>query len=296
MKQEVLKAYAVTPNQVTMLLVCTDGQIRPFNITSGHPNFERIREQVIDGDAEGLEELCNISKAVVTWGNGKVTVVDGEVLYNGTSLHNSLTHRILDAIDDGEDSTHLINFLENLQNNPSMVAREELYDFLSGNNLPFTPDGYFVAYKRVKNNFHDIYTGSMDNSPGKVVEMDRRDVDDNRENTCSKGLHFASLEYARDHYGCGSGNRMVVVKINPADVVSIPTDYNRQKGRAAKYEVIGEIALDKLYQKDYLESMSVLHSDGYDHTKETLDEFVDRKSNASQQPRDSRGRFTKKSC
>jgi hypothetical protein len=33
----------------------------------------------------------------------------------------------------------------------------------------------------------------------------------------------------------------VIVKINPRDVVSIPTDYNNAKGRACRYEVIGEV-------------------------------------------------------
>jgi hypothetical protein len=33
----------------------------------------------------------------------------------------------------------------------------------------------------------------------------------------------------------------VIVKINPRDVVSIPSDYNDAKGRACRYEVIGEV-------------------------------------------------------
>ena len=33
----------------------------------------------------------------------------------------------------------------------------------------------------------------------------------------------------------------MILKINPADVVSIPSDYNNSKGRACRYEVIGEI-------------------------------------------------------
>jgi hypothetical protein len=33
----------------------------------------------------------------------------------------------------------------------------------------------------------------------------------------------------------------MLVKVNPADVVSIPSDYNNAKGRAWKYEVVGEM-------------------------------------------------------
>jgi hypothetical protein len=40
------------------------------------------------------------------------------------------------------------------------------------------------------------------------------------------------------------GDRTVIVKINPADVVSIPSDYNDAKGRACRYEVVGEVGVN----------------------------------------------------
>jgi hypothetical protein len=81
----------------------------------------------------------------------------------------------------------------------------------------------------------------MDNSPGRVVEMERNKVDDNKDQTCSTGLHFCGLSYL-GHFG-GSDSRIVIVKINPRDVVSIPSDYNGAKGRACRYEVIGEMGV-----------------------------------------------------
>jgi len=44
-----------------------------------------------------------------------------------------------------------------------------------------------------------------------------------------------------NHFG---GERIVIVKINPADVVSIPSDYNDAKGRTCRYEVIGELGVE----------------------------------------------------
>jgi hypothetical protein len=70
--------------------------------------------------------------------------------------------------------------------------------------------------------------------------MERFDVDDNKDNTCSTGLHFCSQSYL----SCFGGERTVIVKINPADVVSIPSDYNDAKGRACRYEVIGELEVE----------------------------------------------------
>jgi hypothetical protein len=63
--------------------------------------------------------------------------------------------------------------------------------------------------------------------------MDRSKVDDDPNNTCSKGLHVASLPYLQ-HY---PGSVTVLVKVNPANVVSIPTDYNNSKMRVCEYEV-----------------------------------------------------------
>jgi len=119
---------------------------------------------------------------------------------------------------------------------------DELYGFLEKNNLPITPDGHFLAYKKVRNDFLDIHSGTMDNSPGTVVEMERFKVDDNKDQTCSTGLHFCGMSYL-GHFGSGS-DRTVIVKIDPADVVSIPSDYNGAKGRACRYEVIGELNVD----------------------------------------------------
>jgi len=66
-------------------------------------------------------------------------------------------------------------------------------------------------------------------------------VDDDQNRTCSASLHFCSRDYL-NHFG---GERIVVVKINPRDVVSIPTDYNNSKGRACRYEIVDEIDKEK---------------------------------------------------
>jgi sorbitol-specific phosphotransferase system component IIA len=295
-------AATVNPYNVSVVVRNTlTNKLQPYNVSVGHPNFDVIRENVLAGDVTNLDTLVNVARAVESWANkatvaldmGHITVEFGVIKFAGEPIHNSLTERILSMMDDGEDATPLLKFLNNVQANPSEVAREELFSFLEGNSLPITKDGTFLAYKRVNHRLYDIYTNSMDNSPGKTVQMDRTKVDPCRHNTCSAGLHFASLTYARDHYGCGNGDKMVVVEINPADVVAIPTDYNRQKGRAWKYKVIGEVALETLQEVDLLENISVLNVEEYDN--ETLEqdftEFLREK--ARKQRRDSTGRFVR---
>ena len=67
--------------------------------------------------------------------------------------------------------------------------------------------------------------------------MARNKVNEDKDQTCSHGLHFCG----RGYLGSYPGSRTVILEINPADVVSIPSDYNNHKGRCCKYTVIGEL-------------------------------------------------------
>ena len=181
--------------------------------------------------------LQDIPLNVVTSSNGKITIgEDMQVHYGERIMHNALTRRMIDMMQEGFDVKPMVAFMENLMKNPSKTAVEELYEFLEKNNLPLTPDGYFLAYKRVRDDFKDFHSNTMDNSVGKVVEVPRNEVDDNRDHECSYGLHFCSLEYLKHFHG-GTGV-IVLVKVNPADVVAFPKDYGYTKGRTAKYEVL----------------------------------------------------------
>jgi hypothetical protein len=51
------------------------------------------------------------------------------------------------------------------------------------------------------------------------------------------GVHAGSFDYAKNW----SNGKMVAIKINPKDVVSVPKDYNCQKLRCCAYTVISEI-------------------------------------------------------
>jgi len=152
-------------------------------------------------------------------------------------LNTGLAVRMITMLQEGFPIEPMVLFMENLMQNTSRRSVTELYGFLEKCNLPITPDGCFLAYKKVRDDYKDCHSGTMNNSVGQVVEMERNTVDDDKDRTCSSGLHFCSQSYLA-HFG---GERTVIVKINPRDVVSIPSDYNDAKGRACRYEVIGEL-------------------------------------------------------
>jgi hypothetical protein len=64
--------------------------------------------------------------------------------------------------------------------------------------------------------------------------MDRSQVDDDPNNTCSYGLHVGAWDYVK-----GFNNGVILeVEVNPEDVVTIPYDYDSQKMRVCKYKVL----------------------------------------------------------
>jgi hypothetical protein len=221
------------------IVVIIDNQ--PHTVTSTHIGYEKIKQAIKDNDWDAVKDVIDPKKQILAYGAGNVAIQGSKVFWKEREMHGVLTSRLIEMYQDGFPIEPLIAFMENLMSNPSKRAVEELYGFLEKGNLPLTPDGYFLAYKKVRADFKDCHTGTMDNSVGQVVEMERNAVDDDQNRTCSAGLHFCSKEYL-SHFG-SSDSRTVILKINPRDVVSIPTDYNNAKGRACRYEVIGELGV-----------------------------------------------------
>lgn len=232
---------------------------QPYSLDRSAPGYPELRELLqtpnprSDEDVARMIRLTNPVSAVQDavavaeqadyLPRGLVNVTRESVTYNGEPVRGPLVDRIFDMLSEGFGIMPLVRFLENLMQNPTDFAREELYLWLETSDLPITDDGCFLAYKNVRGDFRSIHGGTVDNTPGTVVEMPRRNVDKNRDNTCSTGLHFCSKSYL-PHFSNTAGGKTVLLKINPADVVSIPSDYSNAKGRAWKYTVIEEVKFD----------------------------------------------------
>lgn len=229
-----------------LTVVFDDGEIATIYLSN--PNYDEIIVALNKKDWDTVRELADpsveIKRAITNGGVAdNVRIEGGIVYYNDNALHNHLTDRMLEMLSEGIDIAPLALFLQNMMENPSYRAVNELYTFLEASSLPITEDGHFLAYKRIRSDWTDQFTGQLDNSIGSVVEMPRNEVDEDKDRTCSSGLHFCSRSYLPS-YGASEGGRVVIVKINPRDVVSIPSDYNNAKGRCCRYEVINEIKLE----------------------------------------------------
>jgi hypothetical protein len=236
-----------TNNAVTItgggkITACVNGAI--FTIDSTHPNYQKALDAVKVQDWTSFLDHVDISRKVKDFVlNSDVQIVDGCITYKGEAVHNTLTKRVISFMQQDLPFKPLLTFLYNLMENPSYRAVNELYDFLDVGELPITEDGHFLAFKNVKSDYKDIHSGTFDNSVGKVCEMPRHKVDEDKDRTCSSGLHFCSIAYLPS-FRDSNGGKTMILKINPKDVVAIPADYNNTKGRCSRYEVIGEYTED----------------------------------------------------
>jgi len=230
--------YTLSDHSITVFV---EGKVR--TVLSGTVNFEKLKEH-LRGSEHDVDKILKLSDREQTIRNAvknsKVRVEDGQVYYENVEIHNALTTKLLAMLDEGFDATPWARFLENLMANPSFRSRSCLYEFLEKFNAPITPEGNFIAFKRVGHNWKDLHTGTMDNSIGSVVVMERSQVDDDPQHTCSSGLHVCADEYLKG-YATGADNRTLVVEVNPAHVVAVPYDYNFSKMRVCQYKVLSQI-------------------------------------------------------
>lgn len=211
---------------------------RPINVPATHQNYRAIIELLKDPYAldQDILDLADLPMFITRKYGDRVEIVNGSITCDGMEFNNLLTQRILEFAEQDLPVEPLIKFLERVSQNPSNRAVNELYDFLEHRQLPLTPNGTFIAYKAVRTDYYDKFSGTILNEVGATISIPRNRVDDDRNRGCSHGLHVGTYDYAVG-YG-GSNSLMLIAEVDPADVVSVPTDCNCQKLRTCKYKVL----------------------------------------------------------
>jgi hypothetical protein len=231
-----MNAHIISADSVTVIV-----HGMPYTITSDHSQYDALVTALRAGDVEAIERCVNTADKItkILGVFGAVEVFGGHVTFKGETIGGYLVEKIVEFATNGNPIEPLANFLNNVMENPSRRATEDLYAWCEAGRLPITPDGCIIAYKIVNQNYKDIHSGRFDNSVGATPRVNRKEVDDNPDVTCSHGLHFCSGAYL-PHYGSSNG-RVMLVKVHPRDVVAFPKDYNLSKARCCGYEVIEEI-------------------------------------------------------
>jgi len=259
--------YTIIDGNITLY---NDGVVTDISKAKNQDHFLKVLEFIKTKDLDGLKIYLDNKtpeKIIENFSEGEIVVRDGNIFIVGdwNPIPRTIASRIKEYIDYGISYKPLVAFWKNLRENPSASSREQLFTFLEKNKHPFTDDGCFIAYKKIKKIYIpkeelegvynegkfavvtidgkdfiyvDSYSGQIDNSPGASPWMDRWAVDPNPDVTCSTGLHVAAWQYAQTY----SGDCLVIVKVNPKDVVAVPIDYSNQKMRVCAYTVLSECA------------------------------------------------------
>ncbi|WOL31456.1 hypothetical protein [Microcoleus phage My-WqHQDG] len=245
-----------------------------------------------------------------------VVHIDGEPL---ASL--ALSQKVLDMWEAGVPIDPYIAFNRRLQKLSSHRMASVLFTYLDKHQFPLYDDGAFMAYKGLGTNpykgkemteeqaqvifskspqnpytsingrrlsepgyylellttkdYLDLHSGSVPQSVGDTVSMATRCVNDDPSQDCSTGLHVGSHSYTH-----GYSDRMLV-RVYPANCISVPLDSNFSKIRVDSYTIT---AVDttkaeyeqQVYKPGYTVSITVnLNDPGCDEDEDYDDEGYD---------------------
>jgi hypothetical protein len=245
-----LRYNLVTVGDEQNLTLFHDGEM--YVASEQHPNWQEIKGRLLNDD-ESIVDLFDIPKSLATKFKrltSAVTVENDKVCFDGDPIHDVLSAKIIDHLENGsEDWAPLVAFLEKVMNNPSENARNQLFLFLENREYDILTDGNILGYKGLYNVSDGVYRSTHSGHAfvndeevvfdyvrqrvGDVVTMPRSEVDDNTGVGCSTGLHVSDFAYAKSY-----GDVVMAVSVDPRDVVSVP---HREvaKVRSCRYENLG---------------------------------------------------------
>lgn len=196
---------------------------------------QRFEEVIAGGSTGNTVDVLNLD-ALGTDEDGTVGIKTDSGL---VTLTDEAVDKLRKILREGPEAVARVSrFLRRCQCNPCIESLERLCEWISRHNLSITDEGYFYAFKSVDAQYKDHHSGTFDNSPNRVVTMSRDDVVLDPYEHCAAGLHVASYDYARSFRGCP---RLMLVAVDPSDVVSVPTDCECAKIRVCRYTVLQDI-------------------------------------------------------
>jgi hypothetical protein len=163
-----------------------------------------------------------------------LTTAAGDKLENAQTL----TEHIERAAYEG--SPGLAAFLERFAKVQHKDTAQEVLRFMEKVDLPLADDGCLVLYKFLdaasdEGYYVDHHTKKVRQRIGSRVYMDKKDYLDTRD-SCGTGLHVCAASYGQ------YGNRILLVKVRPEDVVAVP-HHESSKMRVLAYHIVA--ALDQ---------------------------------------------------
>lgn len=215
-------SYVITMDSITVQF--PDG---PLTVTEDHASFEDIWDILTDlhrgpvqaqDTVDALWALMSPTARLQEWSGGGFEIKNGTISFRGENLPEEATHLLLPLFEEGNSGwVAFANFWARLMRNPSFRATQELLGWVRTHHISLDMEGYLYFYKGVRPDYTDSFSGTFSSAPGEHNFMERNKVSDDSNNACDHGFHVGTLGFARA-YG-----RVVIVRVDPADVVRVPT-------------------------------------------------------------------------
>lgn len=209
-------------------------------LPSSDPRYSEILKVLSEGFQEDkikdillFEDKSDLIKRI------EIHIEEDKLLIDKIEMPDCIKNKFLELKRRHKPRSYLLKFWDKLQQNPSENSVKMLYRFLEHNGHIIMADGDFIAYKAVRMDLLDHYSKTNKHTVGRVIKMERQDVNSNPSMTCSAGLHIASWGYLQHFYPDTS--RYFEVLVNPKDVVAVPNDYEGTKCRVSRYKVYREV-------------------------------------------------------
>jgi len=181
--------YTVTE---TTLNIAVDKKLYVVNLRELNPILKKeLRHALATGDRNVILRVVDKAQGLNLYTKGKCSVKGGRLYLGDTIMHGYLADKIIAMHEEGHPVEAFFKFFEKLMKNPSERVRERLYRFMEYGNIPINQDGDILAYKYVRNDYMDAYSGKFLNKPGCTLRMPRHEVCDDPEQGCSSGLNVS---------------------------------------------------------------------------------------------------------
>ena len=262
--------YVIADGSISLVL---DGELMPPVLPS-HINHKVIMKLLLDGasteevrKALDVREVFGLPIKNLIVGDLSINE-DGTASFNGITFPTTIGKRIVDLAMNGTNPMPIVRFLEKAIGMPTS-SREALFIFMEKGKLPIYEDGDIMAFKSIRPNYRDWFTGKVDNSPGETPLMPRLLGNTDPNINCADGFHIGTFEYANTFHSY-DGRKIVIIKCNPKDVISVPSDANCGKIRCTSYCVVED------FEDFSLDSnpCAVYNTSGGVVTDEYLDEYA----------------------
>lgn len=223
----------------------TYGPVRRYLVDEHGEDFATVRD-LVDRYRTGVKAATAEAVAVVDGGTNHADAEPYRITH-GDPVEEVVLAAAIRLTNRDADLAPLGAFLRRLERNPSPASRSQLFGWLKAGGFTLTTDGLIVGYKSVRADGHSAHagrepvtvqaqdgsvqtvTGHVPYPVGASVWMPRDLVDDDRDSACAVGLHVGTYSYAERF-----SEQMLVVLVDPADVVSVPAHSNAEKMRVCR--------------------------------------------------------------